>query len=160
MKAMKYLLQIACLLAVCCLFGCKKDSDDYQPPTKGNVPETYFVETTWRVSAGNVFIPDTVPDICIANMTRIYFGTQTCILTAKIDQEKEYAGTYRIENIGKTITRLYLDDLTYGDESYSYVLNVDELNIGKSSVSLLLNVQEGSALPKKEKGYGTLQLTK
>jgi hypothetical protein len=144
---------------VCCLFGCKKDSDEYQPPTKGNVPSDYFVETTWEVLKSNVVVPDTIPDLCVSHMEEIYFGSQTCIVTTK--SEETYKGTYRVENKDDISTTIYFNDLVHGDDTCAYVLSVDELNTNRSSISLVLNVIEGNKLPRKENGnYGSMLLSK
>ena len=161
-KVMKLLLQMACLMVLCCLTGCKKDAEDYMPPTKGNVPNNFFVESTWEVKSNTVYIPDNVSDFCMSYLQKIYFGAQTCILTAKGEVKREYKGTYHIENIDGNSTVIYLDRLVNGTDTIAYVLSVDELNTSRSSTSIVLDLISSNALPKKHDGgnYGSFRLAK
>lgn len=160
---MRQLLKIYFLLAACISISCNKNTDDYQPPIKGNVSASYFTESTWNVMESTISIPDSINDFCMRNLKKIYFGSSTCILTGENKAtKKEYKGNYRIENVNENSTILYLDNLTHGSEVCSYVLTFDEINTSRNSTSLVMDLHSGNLFHKKSNGknYGTFRLTK
>lgn len=164
---MKNLLKLSFLLLLIGLTACeKKDQDDYMPPTKGNVPSGYFVESKWKVENNTVSLPDSVQDNCIANLSSVYFGDGACILTAEPEvnnkkTKKDYIGKYRVVNSkDNTSTTLYLDEMTNDTVSLSYIFTFSEINVSQKTFSLLLDVRAGSHLPARQGIYGTLRLKK
>jgi len=164
---MKYLQKLFPLLLLVVLVSCKKNTEDYEPPTKGNVQSSFFVESTWNVQENTVFIPDDL-DFCMQYLKKVYFGTQTCILTSQLSVEGksavkyEFKGSYRIENQNGNSTILYLDKLVHGSDTVSYKLVFDEINSSRSGMSLVLDLKEGTNLPAKQGNgnYGSFRLTK
>ncbi len=144
--------------------ACTKNTEDYQPPTKGNIPPSYFIETTWKVMENTISIPDTINDYCIRNVKSIWFGSDKCIVTAEnnaltMDKKRDYIGYYSLENDpDRSITYMYLKNLTNGKDTCTYKLMVDELNANRSSVSLVLDLCSGNRL--KESNYGSFRLSK
>ena len=165
---MKHLKRLLLLLLVAVSVACQKNQNDYQPPTKGNVNAQFFIETTWNVQENTVSIPFTLNDFCMKYLKKIYFGTQTCILTAQYSREgggsdkREYKGTYRVVNVNATETLLYLDNLIHGRDTCSYKLSFDEINTGHNGTSLVIDLIEGNRLPALTDGgnYGSFRLSK
>jgi hypothetical protein len=116
------------------IVACQKNKEDYQPPVKGNVQPTYFVESTWNVQENGIVIPSSIDEFCMRYLKKIYFGSQTCILTSQRTTEKnatekrEYKGTYRVVNVNGNRTYLHLDKLINGYDTCSYTLEFDEIN--------------------------------
>ena len=145
------------------LVGCAKNTDDYQPPTKGNVPSTYFIESEWKVMENTIVIPDEYDDFCMRNVSKIYFGVQTCIITAiqsqgNYSENRKFKGAYRVENVGGNTTYLHLDNMVHGEDTCSYVLKFDEINTSRSSISLVVDLLSGNHFP--QGNYGSFRLSK
>jgi hypothetical protein len=164
---MKTFLKLSFLLLLIGVVACdKKDQDDYQPPSKGNVSKSYFVNTEWTVENNSVFVPNYVNDDCIANLKAFYFGDGVCILSCEQEVNskkvtKAYNGQYRIENDKSAgTTYLYLDNMTNDTVSLSYVMLFSEINASQKNISLIMDVRSGNHLPARNEGYGTLRLKK
>ena len=164
------LLQKLCLITMLGISfsACQKNTEDYQPPVKGNVQPTYFVESTWNVQENGIVIPSSIDEFCMRYLKKIYFGSQTCILTSQRTTEKnatekrEYKGTYRVVNVNGNRTYLHLDKLINGYDTCSYTLEFDEINSSQSGMSLVLDLHEGTDLPSLGDGrsYGFFRLKK
>lgn len=164
------LLQKLCLMTVLGIFfsACQKNQDDYQPPVKGHVQSTYFTESTWNVQENTINIPDSIDEFCMRFLKKIYFGSQTCILTSQRATEsgatlkREFKGTYRVVNEAEVRTYLYLDRMVNGLDTCNYKLEFDEINSSQSGMSLVLDLLEGTSLASRGEGstYGSFRLKK
>lgn len=165
---MKYLQKLLPLLLLVVLVSCKKNTEDYEPPTKGHVQPSFFVESTWNVQENTISMPEELSDFCMLYLKKVYFGSQTCILTSQLTVEGrgtskfEYKGSYRIVNPTENSTILYLDNLVHGSDTVSYKLVFDEINSSRSGMSLVLDLKEGTYLPAREGNgnYGSFRMTK
>ena len=164
------LLQKLCLITMLGISfsACQKNKEDYQPPVKGNVQPSYFIESTWNVQENTINIPDSIDEFCMRFLKKIYFGSQTCILTSqqatdnKTTDKREFKGTYRVVNAGGTRTYLYLDKMVNGYDTCNYKLEFDEISSSQSGMSLVLDLLEGTGLASRGEGrtYGSFRLKK
>ncbi len=164
------LLQKLCLITMLGISfsACQKNKEDYQPPVKGNVQPSYFIESTWNVQENTINIPDSIDEFCMRFLKKIYFGSQACILTSQkttannTTDKREFKGTYRVVNVGGARTYLYLDKMVNGDDTCNYKLEFDEINSSQNGMSLVLDLQEGTGLASRGEGrtYGSFHLKK